>query len=262
MKYSELTSDEIGRLAPHSIALQPVAAMEQHGPHLPVVTDTALVTEIAERAEAALPGQAIILPTLWAGCSHHHLAFPGTISIASETYIRIIVDLSHSLLRSGFRKVLFLNGHGGNTTPLAEALYRLSLENHGAEPPWIVSANYWKLGERALADQQFMETPRLSHACEYETSMMLSLCGESVKMEKAQGHRTLRGSKFYDPLNYEPSLVTVCETFTQMTNSGAMGNPEKATAEKGDRLLASFTQSLVDFLTEFSTWEHQRPNAS
>lgn len=263
MIYGDLTSPDLGRIAPHTVALLPLAAIEQHGNHLPVVTDTALVTEIARRAEAALPDTVALLPTLWPGSSHHHFGFPGTISIRSETYILVLKDLVDSLIASGFQRIVLLNGHGGNVGPANEALYRISLEHQGPDAPWVTCATYWRLAGEELAAQTFMETPNLTHACEYETSMMMGLRTEWVHLDRAKGARTERYSKFYDPLGYTPSKVSICETFGQMTNTGAMGLPEKATREKGNQLFQLISQSVIEFLAEFSKWKIPRelPNA-
>jgi creatinine amidohydrolase len=260
MILSRLTSPEIGACAPNSIALLPVAAIEQHGHHLPVSTDTAIASEVARRAEASLPEKVVLVPTLWAGNSHHHIDFPGTLSLRSETYIAVLVDLADCLLRSGFRKVLFLNGHGGNVTPLSEALYRTTMAHRGSDEPWVVATSLWTVAAQALKSQTFMETPKITHACEYETSVMLALDETLVNMGLAKGVRTERRSRFYDPLGYEPSRVSVSETFRQMTSCGAMGEPGRATADKGRKLLDLFTASLVEFLGEFSNWDHRRSN--
>lgn len=259
MIYGDLTSPILGRKAPRSIALLPLAAVEQHGSHLPVITDTVLVTEIARRAEAKLPSKVTLLPTLWAGCSHHHLGFPGTISISSETYINVLQDLVDSLIATGYRRIVLLNGHGGNIVPASEALYRLALKHQGPRPPWVTLASYWQVAARELAAQTFMESPRLTHACEYETSMMLALRTEWVDLRLAKGRRAPRHSRYYDPLGYQTSRVSVCETFDQMTDTGAMGSPEKATALKGRKLFDLISNVVVDFLKDFSTWKLQRP---
>ncbi len=256
MIYGDLNTTELRDLAPATIAVLPIAAVEQHGRHLPVITDTALVTEIASRAERALTDKVMLLPTLWAGSSHHHFGFAGTLSIGSETYIRVLMDLVESLEKTGFRRIVLLNGHGGNIAPANEALYRIALQEKGDK--WVTCATYWTLAGKELAEQKFMETPRLTHACEYETSMMLALRADWVKMDQATGQRVERRSKFYDPLGYNPSRVSVSETFRQMTNSGAMGSPEKAKAEKGELLFQVITNTLTEFLKEFSTWELPR----
>lgn len=252
MLYAQLSSPEIGRVAAHSVALLPLAAVEQHGAHLPVSTDADLVSELARRAEAALPEVVALLPALWPGCSHHHLGFPGTLSISSETYIRVLCDLCESLIAGGFTKIFLLNGHGGNHIPFCEALYRLGLAHRGV---WISAQSYWHLASKELAGQDFMQTPRLTHACEYETSMMMALDEGLVDLSKAEGHRCARESAFYDPLSYTPSRVVTMETFDQMTPGGAMGSPELSTAQKGRRLFDLITPPLVDFLREFSQWK-------
>jgi creatinine amidohydrolase len=256
MLYCELTYRDISRLAPDRVAVLPIAAVEQHGAHLPVDTDTAVATELGRRVEAALPDKVLLLPTLWAGSSHHHRKFPGTISISSDTYIRVLCDLIESLLAAGSRRIFLLNGHGGNQTPYSEALYRIALAHRDDRPrPWVAAQNYWCLAAPELAAQTFMESPRLAHACEYETSLMLALRPGSVKMELAKGERAARASEFYDPLEYRPSLVHVAETFEALTPHGALGSPEKATAEKGRKLLDLIADVLVRFVQEFSAWK-------
>jgi len=163
----------------------------------------------------------------------------------------VLCDLIESLLSAGFRHIFLLNGHGGNQTPFAEALYRISLLHRYA---WVAAQSYWKLAAAELAAQTFMDTPALSHACEYETSMMLALQQGDVKMDLAQGYPAERHSAFYDPLGYAPSLVEISETFGQLTPNGAMGSPELASAEKGRKLLSLFEEKLVAFLQEFACW--------
>lgn len=251
MIYADLTSEELAHLAPGAVAVLPLGAVEQHGNHLPVSTDTAIAGELGRRVERALSEQVILLPTLWAGCSHHHLSFKGTLSISSETYVRVLCDLMESLLSAGFGRIFLLNGHGGNQTPFAEALYRVSLRRRDV---WVAAQSYWKLAAAELATQDFMDTPALSHACEYETSMMLVLRPGKVKMDRASGCHTRRPSAFYDPMGYGPSVVEVTETFERMTPHGAMGSPELASTGKGEKLLDLFESRLVAFLREFATW--------
>lgn len=251
MIYSHLTSEDIARIAPDAVAVLPLGAVEQHGNHLPVSTDSVIAGELGDRVERALTRQVVLLPTLWAGCSHHHLAFKGTLSITSETYVRVLCDLVESLLSAGFARIFLLNGHGGNQTPFAEALYRIGLQRREA---WVAAQSYWKLAAPELAAQNFMETPALSHACEYETSMMMVLRPSQVKIKRAEGFLPQRRSAFYDPLGYGPSLVEVTEAFERMTPNGAMGSPGLATSAKGGKLLDLFEARLVAFLREFAGW--------
>lgn len=254
MKYGELTSPALGKLAPERTAVLPLAAVEQHGDHLPVITDTAIADEIARLVEAALPEEIVLLPTLWCGSSHHHMGFPGTLSLRSETYLNVLTDLIESLIQTGFRRIFLLNCHGGNQTPFAEALYRLNLKHQGPGEPWIAAASYWHLASSELSAQTFMETPKLTHACEYETSLMMALRLNWIKGEpRGEGRRI--ESEFFDPLHYTPSRVVVSRTFDQISFNGALGSPEKATAEKGQQLYPLITTAVVNFLREFATWK-------
>ncbi len=254
MLYTDHTSSDLARLASKAIAVLPLAAIEQHGNHLPVATDTAIADELARRVEAALPKRVMLLPTLWCGSSHHHRGFPGALSISSETYTRVIEDLLDCLIESGFRRIFLLNCHGGNQTPFAEALYRVNLRH---PEPWVAAASYWNLAAKELAAQKFMETPKLSHACEYETSLMLRLRVDWVKPGR-RGQTRHVVSKYYDPLNYVPSRVAVAQSFDQLSATGALGSPELATAEKGESLFALLADSVVDFLHDFCTWKRPK----
>ena len=255
MKYSELTSPALGELAPKLTAVFPLAATEQHGDHLPVITDTAIADEIARRVETALSKEILLLPTLWCGSSHHHMGFPGTLSLRSETFVNVLMDLIESLIQTGFRRIFLLNCHGGNQTPFAEALYRLNLKYQGPGEPWIAAASYWHLASSELSAQTFMETPKLTHACEYETSLMMALRPDWIKGEpRSEGGRTIE-SEFFDPLNYTPSRVLVSRAFDQISSNGALGSPEKATVEKGRQLYPLITTAIVNFLREFATWK-------
>lgn len=253
MNYFELTSPEIGRLAPDHVAVLPIASIEQHGDHLPVSTDSAIANELGRRVEECLCERVILLPTLWCGSSHHHLGFPGTLSLRSDTLVAVLVDLLESLLASGFRRIFLLNCHGGNQTPFAEALYRMNLR-HQRPGHWIAAASYWNIAQPELATQTFMETPRLTHACEYETSLMMALRIDWIKSE-GKGARSDIGSRFYDPLGYTPSRVVISQRFDQLSPNGALGSPEKGSAEKGRKLFDLFTGTIVEFLKEFESWK-------
>jgi creatinine amidohydrolase len=254
MKYAHLTSPELGQLAPSLMAVLPLGALEQHGPHLPVITDAAIAEELARRVDEVMPADVAVLPTIWCGSSHHHLGFPGTVSVRSSVLVDTLTDIIVCLKHTGFRRIFLLNGHGGNQTPFAEALYRVNLAYRGPDEPWVAAASYWNLAARELAEQTFMETPRLSHACEYETSLMLALRSDWVREPRA-GAVVDFGSRFYDPSGMSLSSVFVCQSFDQMTPNGALGAPEKASVEKGRELFALLTEALVRFLREFAQWK-------
>jgi len=257
MIYGHLTSPDLGSQAADLIAVLPLAAMEQHGAHLPLATDTAIAERLSRLVEEALHEQIALLPTLWCGSSDHHKGFPGTLSLRSETYVEVILDLVQSLVESGFRRIFLLNCHGGNQTPFSEALYRLNLQLKSGNEPWIAAASYWHLASEELSRQTFMQSSRLSHACEYETSMMLALDPVQVHGVGSGFEGNIK-SDFYDPLNYHPSRVVIMQSFDQLSANGALGSPEFASAEKGQQLFPLIADAIIKFLQEFATWPYPR----
>jgi creatinine amidohydrolase len=254
MLFSDLSYQSINQQK-EAVILLPLGAIEQHGPHMAVSTDTDIVTYIARQAEAALPDQVLLCPTLPFGSSDHHLSFGGTISIGAELYTKVIVDLVGSLLQNGFRKIVLLNGHGGNITPVKQALAVLSKDYDAALQPNIALVTYWELGGKPFAGEAPMESPALSHACEYETSMMLHLFPEKVAMDKAQ--RALRPkSNGYIPWEDDEAYrgVTLFKQTAFISSNGSSGEPQLATAEKGEHLVGKAVEALVKFLGEFGTW--------
>src|SRR3954469_10637767 len=229
MKFSEMTFPQLRQVPrDRSVVLAPIAACEQHSHHLPTITDTVLVTGVAEGVEAKLPDTVLLLPTLWMGASAHHLRFGATLSAEVDTHITMLCDLLTPLLDDGYQRVLLLNGHGGNIDTLRMALRRL-------QPRYLdrllTGASYWELAEKELA--ALAEGPRkvMGHACEFETSMVLALRPELVRREEVRD----------DPLSEDERLRGLfhADDMFQRTDHGAAGFPERATPEKGRRFLAA-----------------------
>jgi creatinine amidohydrolase len=227
-----------------TVVVAPVAACEQHSRHLPTYTDTILVTAVAEGVEQRLPDQVLLLPTLWFGASHHHLPFGATLSADADLHATLLVALLTPLLDDGYRRVMILNGHGGNIDTLHLALRRL--QPHYRDR-LLAGASYWELAEKELA--ALAEGPRKSmgHACEFETSMVLALRPELVRRDEVKD----------DPPADDPALrgLYLAEDFRQRTDHGAVGYPEKASAEKG----RAFLKAAVDRTTEVVAALLRRP---
>jgi creatinine amidohydrolase len=236
MKIHEMTYPEIGKLPRESVlVLAPIAACEQHGPHLATFTDTILVTAVADGVERALPGEVLQLPTLWFGASHHHLRFGATLSAHVDTHIQMLCDLLTPLLEDGWRRVLVLNGHGGNVDTMQTALRRLQPRFRDRV---LAAASYWEPAAAALAE--LAEGPRkaVGHACEMETSMMLALRPDLVRRDQIKD----------DPPRDDAALrgVYLAEDMRQRTGHGAVGFPERATAEKGKAMIAAAVGRTAD----------------
>ncbi|MEQ8788778.1 MAG: creatininase family protein [Pirellulaceae bacterium] len=258
MKLAELRRPEVEALdKTNKVALVPLGSLEQHGEHLPLCTDSLLGEQLAQRVEAALPETVVLLPMQWLGSSHHHIRFPGTVSAPSNVYIEMIYHLCECLLSAGFRRIYLLLSHGGNDVPCREVLNRLALAHRDeADKFWIASAGYWALAAEAMRLPE-MVTPGTTHACEYETSMVLSVRPDLVDLKRAVSDCFEVDSKYYDPAGGGRNRVHVAQPFEKLTRTGALGRPELGTAEKGERLFAAVVEELVAFVREFSTWERK-----
>ncbi len=176
--WGRLTAEALRSLAQrNAVVVVPVAAMEQHGPHLPTSTDTLLANEVARRAaEMATPRQpTVVTECVWTGLSEHHMAFGGTITLDFATFQAVIRGIVRSLKRHGFRRVLLVNAHGGNVAALRTITDELTFE---LEIP-VVSTTYWHHAAAELAP--ILERQKgILHACEAETSMVMAIAPELV----------------------------------------------------------------------------------
>ena len=253
MKFAEMTWPEIARVAPSSAAVLPLGATEQHGPHLAVSTDSLIVGRIAERLEAEMPHEVVLCPPLPFGSSHHHLAFGGTISLPADLYTNVIVSVVNSLVAGGFRRIVLLNGHGGNITPVRQALAMLG--NQLTESAQVVLATYWELAGRPFAGQAPMESPSLSHACEYETSLMMHLEPGRVWMDRVE-RASRPPANGYVPWEDEHAYrgVSIAVPTQRISSNGSSGEPQLATAEKGAFLFDAAVDAVRRFILSFLEW--------
>lgn len=236
MKFHEMTFPQLRELSRDRIVvLAPIAACEQHSRHLPTITDTVLVSGVAEGVERRLPGQVLLLPALWLGASSHHLRFGATLSAEVDTHVQMLCDLLTPLLEDGYQRVLVLNGHGGNIDTMHMALRQLQprFRRH-----ILAAASYWELADKELA--ALAEGPRKSmgHACEFETSMMLALRPELVQREAIRD----------DPPRDDPALcgLFLADDMWQKTDHGCVGYPERASADKGRAFLTAAIERTLE----------------
>jgi creatinine amidohydrolase len=171
----EMTREQIGQLAAETVVVLPTASIEQHGPHLPILTDSIICEAICLRAaeEAAAEAPVTVLPTLFFGLSRHHLPYPGVVSLTSTTYVRAIQEICETLARSGFRRLAIINGHGGND----EAIRLAARDVMNDLPVTILAASYWNLAGpevEKLASESGVD-PVPGHAGGFETSLILAL---------------------------------------------------------------------------------------
>ncbi|WP_372663167.1 creatininase family protein [Cohnella sp.] len=237
------TREEITEMAAEGFAIViPLAATEQHGPHLPVGTDSLICRQIAFGAVEKASEKAALLMTqvLQVGCSNHHLAFGGTISLSSETYMRVLREIGESLVTSGFRKILFLNAHGGNAPLMHQTANDLAVQH----PIWTASASYWSIAREALHAVNANEVGMVpGHAGGFETSVVMAIMPELVWVDRIRSTHESR--------SWIPSSVP--ETFIgrHMELTGFDGFTDAAglaTPEKGKLYLNAIIESVSEWL--------------
>jgi len=252
--WARLKAHELRKLAAEDAAvILPIASIEQHGPHLPVMTDTRLGEEIARRtAEKAWEQRRTIwTPVVWSGLSEHHMGYGGTLTLSHATFRALLADLVAAIVRAGFRDILISNSHGGNIVAMQQILDELSPE----VPATLVAATYvMEAGARygeVLEDQA-----SVMHACEAETSMMMACVPDLVDTSDLAAHNVDAGSG--------PDFLKAGATgyrwrpLTHVTPNGVLGKPEKATAEKGERLLEIGAEAMARLVTDPATWTGPR----
>lgn len=260
MQYGEQPWNEL-QAHRHKVVVVPLGSLEQHGHHLPLLTDTLIGGEIARRAEAELGDAALFLPPLWLGASDHHRGYPGTVSLSGEVYVDVLRHLLECLISAGFRRILLLNAHGGNVVPGSMAIYDLQLRYHRHLPElWLAFASWMDLAGEQIAAIDALEQKHVTHACELETSMILRLEPQLVCLEAARGANIAFESAFYTPDFSRGSRVDVPRAFEQLSTTGAFGHPETATAEKGETLFEVATREVVAFVREFGAWQAIAPS--
>jgi creatinine amidohydrolase len=258
MNYGELTSDMIPDLV-KKVVVVPIGSLEQHGHHLPMLTDTLIGAEIVRRVQLELGDEAVFLPFLWVGASDHHLGLPGAISLHNDTYTQVISDILESLITHGFRKILLLNSHGGNGGPAGNATFQVQMRHREKHDLWLVLASWFQIAGAQIAAIPSLEQKHVTHACELETSIILRLRPELVKMNAARGANIPFNSNFWSADSSGASRVAVTRTFEQNSLTGALGHPEKATPEKGEALLAAAVTEVSAFIREFISWPENQP---
>lgn len=213
-----LTWTELDGRAP--IVLVPVGSLEQHGPHLPVDTDTRIAVAVAERA-ALGRGDVVVAPPIAIGASGEHAGFPGTLSIGTEALRSVLVELGRSADRFG--GVIFVNGHGGNHEAIRDAVQILTGEGRSVRS-WSTSVP----GGDA-------------HAGRTETSLLLAIAPETVRLERAEPGATEPFGELVDRLRDEG--------VRSVSPNGVLGDPDGANAAEGSAMLGALVDSLTALLT-------------
>jgi creatinine amidohydrolase/Fe(II)-dependent formamide hydrolase-like protein len=236
--WGELTWQEAEkRLNEIDIALLPVGAIEQHGPHLPLDTDAFDADYLARRVAMACSSPVpVVLPLIPYGVSYHHEGFKGTISISNDVLSRLVYEVGLSAANNGIKKLVIINGHGGNSPALNYAAQMINRDAH-----IFVCVD---TGETSDVDiSRVTETPNDVHAGEIETSTSLAVRANLVKMDRAVRSVPEFSSRYLD-FTGKRGILWYAHT-RKISTSGVMGDPTKASAAKGERIWETMVAHLV-----------------
>jgi creatinine amidohydrolase len=250
VEWRRLRADELReRARQDAIVILPVAALEQHGPHLPVEVDSRLGEEVTLRSarKIAARGQAVlVLPALWTGLSEHHTSFGGTITLDYPSFSSLVEGVVRSVSRQGFSRVVLLNAHGGNENALRTITDELT-PKLGVP---IVQFTYWYAAAVQIA--KILQTQGgLQHACEAETSMMLAVRPELVATDRIP---LAKSNMTPDVKDVVGGGVYRWRAIAARSSSGVIGNPEAASKEKGALLLEAISDAVADKLCKAELW--------
>ncbi|MCF3936213.1 creatininase family protein [Acuticoccus sp. M5D2P5] len=243
MKWETNTSAEIAALDKTTPVVLSIAAIEQHGPHLALETDAVIGGHFLDRLDAELGDAVLILPQVKVGCSEHHMDFPGTLSVGHEAFILYVSDIVTSVARHGFRNIVILNSHGGN-----QAVGGLLLEKLGAmhRDCRVAFFTWWRLAAPELTAIRESAPGGLGHACEFETSVMLSAKPEDVRRQKIGGFSCAQTFDWDAGDMLLGGRGTLLRTMAEKTNgTGVLGDPSLASAAKGEAITAAVVDQLA-----------------
>jgi creatinine amidohydrolase len=238
------------------VIIQPVGAIEQHGPHLPLIVDAAIGVAVLgkalEKLDDSIPAYA--LPNLYYGKSNEHWHFPGTITLSAETLIATLMEVAESVYRAGFRKLVLMNSHGGQP----QVMDIVARDLHIKYSDFLVFPLFtWRVphitGELLTPKEKQLGI----HAGDAETSIMLAILPEQVKMDAAVAE--------YPPEQAEGSLLSIEGKLSfgwatrDLSKSGVVGDPTVATKEKGDRILESVSDGWVRVIKDVYAFQKPQP---
>lgn len=238
-------------LAAQTVAVLPVAAIEQHGPHLPLSVDATLLQGVIDAALPLLPADlpVLLLPPQNVGLSSEHLSYPGTLTLSPTTLLALWTELGECVARAGIRKLLFLNGHGGNVAPMdivaRELRQRLGL--------LVYSSSWFNLPlPKAVSGLFSAEEQRFGiHGGAIETSMMLHLAPQLVRMEHARNfHSSSQDRAARYPILGNGRSAKMGWAMQDYQSAGAVGNAAAATADKGRAMMQAAVEALAQLIAE------------
>lgn len=258
--WGDLTSADFRALDPaRTIAILPVAAVEQHGPHMPVLTDTAIADGMLGVLRGLLPADlsVLVLPTQSFGKSNEHILSPGTVTLTAQTLLETLIEIGASVARAGLRKMVLMNSHGGNSDVLGIAAREMRVRHN-----MLCVATHWRRFGLPAGMYTAVEDKHGIHAGDIETSLMLHFRPDLVRMAKAKNFVSSAIAMEQEFTHLRPGGLHGFGWIAQDLNpDGAVGDASIATAEKGKATAEHQANGFIALLRDMTSFSLDRLHA-
>jgi creatinine amidohydrolase len=252
MIWQQQTSRQIASCDRTTPVVLPVAAIEQHGPHLPLATDRIINELFCAELDRELGNRVLILPTMAVGCSQHHMDFPGTLTLSHDTFARQAEETLEAVAYHGFKNLVLLNSHGGN-----QGIGQVMCERFGATHPEcrVVAVTWWRAAAAVLAELSETGPGGIGHACEFETSLVLLAAPELVDEQAIPNRQNVATFEWAEGDLLRGADAALYRSMKEMTPSGAYGEPQAASRKKGEAIRDAVVPALKKIILELGAAE-------
>jgi creatinine amidohydrolase len=247
--WQEMWRHEFEEAVKHDpIVIVPTGSVEQHGPHCPMDVDVTGPLSIAMATAIRVDDfPVIVTPPVWSGFAHYNMGFAGTISLSMETYRNLVLDICRSVYANGFKRMVLLNGHGGNQAPNTTVKHQLSEEGI-----FILAMSWWELVQEEMGRLATSDGASVGHGGEWETSVQLYLRPHLIAKEKMVEDMDLTNPFSAEVQRFMGGWGAFAERRRDTEKrTGTMGDPLVATAEKGRAVAEAASQRLEQVIREY-----------
>jgi creatinine amidohydrolase len=250
MRWEALSTKDFAQVARSAPVLMNIAAIEQHGPHLPVDVDACIGQHLVDELDRVMGDRILSLPQIKVCCSAHHMAFAGSLTVSHESFLAYAFDLLSSVVAHGFKTIVVLNSHGGN-----QAIGQVLIEKLGMAHPDVrfVFMTWWKTASAELRELRESPFGGVNHACEFETALMMHIAPEAVREDLIGGYNHVLPYEWADADMLDSRSASLFRPMDVSSGgTGVVGDPSLGTPEKGRRISDIVVTKIARILEDVS----------